>query len=143
MSTTIRFTGGAQLQRNLDLLSTRMSRKVQQQALVEAAEPLRTTMAQLAPRAPGAPDLADHIVIGTARLPQQVAVSVGPAKGFFYGFFLEYGTARQRPQAFMRPAFDRHVASGLTLKVIMGSLWRALIARGFGSARTSGGGTGV
>jgi len=143
MSTILRFTGGAELQRNLDALSTRLSRQVQRQALTEAADPIRTTMAQLAPRAPGPPDIAANIVIGPARLPQQVAVGVGPAKGFRYGFFQEYGTVHHRAQPFMRPAFDRHVASGATLKLILGSLWRALIGRGFGSARSGGGGTGL
>lgn len=143
MSTTVKIIGGAELQRNLDALSTRLSRQVQRQALVEAAEPIRTSMAQMAPRAPGAPDIASNIVIGTARLPRQTAVSIGPAKGFFYGFFLEYGTVRMRAQPFMRPSFDRHVVTGSTLKALMGSLWRAIIGRGFGSTRASGGGTGL
>jgi HK97 gp10 family phage protein len=143
MTPSLRFVGGAELQRTLEALSSRLSRQVQREALTEAAQPIRLTMAQLAPRAPGVPDIAANIVIGTARLLRQIAVAIGPAKGFRYGFFQEYGTVRHRAQPFMRPAFDRHVVSGATLRLLIGSLWRALIGRGVGSTRASGGGTGL
>lgn len=134
MSTKVKIVGGAELQRNLDALSNRLSRQ-KRQTLVDAAEPIRTAMAQMAPRAPGAPDIASNIVVSAT---EQAGISIGPAKGFYYGFFLEYGTVKMRARPFLRPAFDRHVASGLTVKGMMGSIWRALIGRG-----ASGGGTGL
>ena len=144
MSTTIRFTGGAELQKNLDLLTTRLSRSVQRQALVEAAEPIRLTMAQLAPRAPGAPDIADNIVIGDRPTPAAGrglgrAERRGSSTGSTWST-APCGSARSRSCGRRSIATSR---VALTLKVIMGSLWRALIGRGFGSTRASGGGTGV
>jgi HK97 gp10 family phage protein len=146
MSATIRFTGGAELARNLDALSTRLSRQIQRQALKEAGEPIRQMMAQRAPIEPGAPDLAANIVISTAR-PKGwgstvVAIAIGPAKDFFYGFFQEYGTVHHRAQPFVRPAYDQQVVSGRTLNQIKEFLWRALISRGFAGTRGSGGGVG-
>lgn len=86
MSVTMKIEGGAELAKTLDGLSARLSKKVMREALENAGEPIRKDMQIKAPRAPGAPDIADHMVIGTARGNKTTtAVAIGPAKGFFYG----------------------------------------------------------
>ncbi len=125
-------------------------------ALTGAAEPMRATMANLAPRAPGAPDIADHMVISRItkigdveggqwekKLDSEEAVAIGPARGFFYGVFLEYGTVKMRAQPFMRPAWDQHSAKAL--ETIGRVLWRELAAAGISQSSVGGavsGGTG-
>jgi HK97 gp10 family phage protein len=126
-------------------------------ALKVAAEPIRARAAAIAPRAPGLPDLADHIVIGTVRGPD-AAVAIGPEPAFFYGSFLEWGHRisegrgdqlnpfRQAgggfvaPEPFMRPAFDGE--SQESVAIMSAELWRALAAKGR-STRSSGGGGGL
>jgi HK97 gp10 family phage protein len=92
--------------------------------LVNAAEPMRATAADLAPRGPGrGPHLADNIVIAeTTRLPggrgrwrdiedHEHVIAIGPAhkpNDVFYGVFQEFGTAHHPAQPFLRPAFDQH-----------------------------------
>jgi HK97 gp10 family phage protein len=138
----MRIEGGAKLAATLRSLPDRVNRSVQREALREAGELIRARASAMAPRAPGAPDLADNIGISNAR-PEDgaVAIAIGPTKGFFYGYFQEFGTSRHGAQSFMRPAFDGEGGRGL--KVIMASLWSALVRRGFGSTRGSGGGVGL
>lgn len=113
------FAGGKGLAAALRTLPQALSRSIVLEALKEAAEPMRSRMAQLAPREPGKPDIADNIGISVAnrlgdvgggrwqaRHDEEHAVAVGPTKDFFYGIFQEYGTSRHRAQPFMRPAFD-------------------------------------
>jgi HK97 gp10 family phage protein len=85
--------------------------------------------------------LADNIVISNER-PDGGAVwiAIGPSRGFFYGYFQEFGTSRHRAQAFMRPAFDSEGTRAV--KIIAAEMWTALIRRGVGSGRSSGGGVG-
>lgn len=45
--------------------------------------------------------------IGTDMDPDGLGASVGP--GAFYGVYVEWGTSRMAPRAFMGPAFDRQV----------------------------------
>jgi len=140
MSVTMQVTGVAELSKALGSLSTRMSRKIQRDALVEAAEPIRRQASATAPRAPGEPDLADNIVISNARPADgSVGVVVGPSKPFFYGTFQEWGTSRHGAQPFMRPAFDGNVQT--SFKSILVATRRILLSKGLiGSARTGGGG---
>ena len=68
MKMTMRIEGGDRLARNLAQLSTRVNKNVLRGALTRvAAEPIRARASDLAPRDPGAPDLAEHIVISTGR----------------------------------------------------------------------------
>lgn len=129
----MRFEGGAELAKAFEQLTARVSKRTLRESLEEAAEPMRRNMSSLAPRAPGAPDLADNIVIATARTKsvegnQSAAVAVGPAKEFFYGFFQEFGTVHHPAQPFMRPAFDGGVSK--VLSGLARSLWTALASRG-------------
>lgn len=126
------FEGGKELAANLETLSKALSRKIQREALMEAAEPMRSRMSELAPRSntSSAVHLADDIVIAPARGQdqQEVAVAVGPSPQTFYGSFQEFGTARHEAQPFARPAFDEEVDEALD--ILAAALWRELAARG-------------
>lgn len=137
MKVHVRFEGGQQLAKTFDQLSTRMSRKIQRDALMEGAEPIRKSASVYAPRAPGAPDIADNIGITAIHARQDVTVAVGPTTGFFYGLFQEFGTTRHGAQPFMRPAFDTEAQRSLA--AIGGAMWRSLISRGFATARAGSG----
>jgi HK97 gp10 family phage protein len=150
---SMQFDGGARLAKTLAALPENVSGQVLRQALLAVAEPMRATMASRAPRRPPAPDLADHIVVSPVssiagvdggkaeRLADtEAAVGIGPAKGYFYASFLEYGTVKMSAQPFMRPAFDEHVAG--TVKALALQLWVALTSRGFSGGAGAVGGTG-
>lgn len=139
---SLKVEGGERLARELRGLSNRVSRNVQREALKEGAELIRARASALAPREPGAPDLADNIAVSNA-LPEDgsVGVAIGPTRNFFYGFFQEFGTSRHSAQPFLRPAFDSE--GPRALKVIAAAMWDALIRRGGGSGRASGGGVGL
>jgi len=137
--------GAADLRKRLSELPQAVSTKVQRQALLTGAEPLRAAAAALAPRdeQSSGPHLADNIVIGVQsrrKLGQSglsasemdlagegTIVEVGPAlqpSNHFYGRFQEFGTIHRAAQPFMRPAFD---AQGRTsLRLVMASLWAAI-----------------
>jgi len=133
----INLTGCAELARALNAVALTVRRRALYGALKAAAGPMRDRMAQLAPRRPPQPDLADNIVISVARKVGsvaggrweavdefQAAVAVGPEKRFFYGLFLEYGTVRMSAQPFMRPAFDS--TGGDALKILKDELWQLM-----------------
>jgi HK97 gp10 family phage protein len=138
MKMKVRIEGGAALARTLNALPDKVSKSVRMQALRAGAEPLQQTMSQMAPRRPGPPDMADHIVVSAVRKggvtsiisdEDTSAVAVGPEKKFFYGFFQEYGTVHHAAQPFARPAFDATVNQ--SIGIIMKALWAALIGKGF------------
>jgi HK97 gp10 family phage protein len=135
----MRFEGGAELAKAFQQLTTRVSKSTLRNALEDAAEPMRRRMSEMAPREPGAPDMADNIVISTARTKsfegvQSAAVAIGPEKRFFYGFFQEFGTVHHGAQPFVRPAFDGGVTRALS--DIARSLWTALASRGISRSST-------
>lgn len=139
----VSFQGGAELAATLRSLPTRISRPVQREALFAVAEPMRARMARLAPREPGAPDIADNIVIsggrgGTDKSTGQekaISVAIGPSKGFIYGFFQEYGTSRHGAQPFMRPAFDSEAPK--VVPALAQALWVELAGRGINPSTTT------
>lgn len=131
----MRFEGGQELAAALASLPARVSKRVVKEALTDAAEPMRASMARLAPRAPGAPDIADNIVVSAGRGGKDAfgdvraqSVAVGPSRGFFYGYFLEWGTSKMSPRAFMRPAFDSTAPQ--VINEIAPRLWTELAGRG-------------
>lgn len=134
--------GGAAVASGLQELSTRLSRKVLRTALEDAAEPMRAAASAKAPRAPGAPDLAENIVISNARPADgSVGIAVGPSKPFFYGWFQEFGTSRHGAQPFLRPAFDSEVER--TARAVKDAAWRELMRRGIVGSRGSSTGGGL
>lgn len=126
------FDGGPELEAAFNALSARVGKKVLREALFDGAEPMRAESGRLAPREPGAPDLADHIGVMALRDREHMAtVGIGPDdKAFFYDLFQELGTARHGAQPFYRPAFDANIETALG--IIGKELWRQLTARGFG-----------
>lgn len=135
MKFTMKIVGGNKLAKALAQLPANVNARVQRQALREGGELIRAHAASIAPREPGAPDIADNIGMSSARSidEKEVAIKVGPTKGFAYGLPLELGTRHMSARAFLRPAFDAMAPAALAK--ILGSLWRAVISRGFGSAR--------
>lgn len=134
----MRIEGGDKLAKALESLSPRLSKKILREALIAGGEPMRRLTAQRAPRAPGAPDMADHIAIAAVRdQNNQASVGIGvDDKAFFYDLFQEWGTARHKAQPFYRPAFDETAPE--SIQIIGAELWRQLTARGF-SVRTADG----
>jgi len=137
---SLKIEGFKELAANLRALPDALQRSVILDALTDAAEPMRARMGQLAPRRPGAPDIADNIGISVAnrigdvgggrweaRSDTEHAVAVGPTKNFFYGLFLEYGTIKMAARPFMRPAFDTTVQTSLT--ILSQRLWDAIRAQ--------------
>ena len=111
------------------------------EALRAGAEPVKERMRAMAPRAPGAPDLADNIGVGVARVGEEAAIAIGPTKNFFYGLFQEEGTSRHGAQPFARPALD--ATQQEALGIVGATIWHELIRRGAVSTRSSGGGGGL
>lgn len=122
-----RVEGGRDLAKALDQLTPRVGKSFAREALMDAAEPYQQTASQLAPHEPGAPDLKQNITISPVRAEALATVAVGPAKGFFYGFFQEYGTKHHGAQPFMRPAFDTKTPD--VLAKLSAALWRLLAGR--------------
>lgn len=128
MKGSFTFTGGPELAANLRALPKAVSRSAAIDALLEAADPMVTVARRTAPREPGAPDIADNIEarpgrggkdeFGDERMP---SVAWGPVKGFYYGYFQEFGTVKHSAQPFMRPAFDSQKERSIS--VLMRRLW--------------------
>ena len=128
--------GFAELDRALTRLGGALSEAIVEQALIEAAEPMRAAMAALARRGAGAgPHLADHMLAARTDehelTSREVVVEVGPElrpADFFYGYFLEYGTAKHHAFPFARPAFDETV--NRVLARFVDAVWVALARQG-------------
>ncbi len=128
MKMSVKFEGGAELARTLNALPTRLSRQIKREALLDSAEPMVAVARRMAPREPGAPDIADNIEAQASRGgldafgdEKATTVVIGPARGFFYGYYLEFGTVKMGAQPFMRPAFDSQ--KDRTLALIRERLW--------------------
>lgn len=90
-------------------------RALSQEALAEAAEPVREAASAKAPRG-ATGTLQSGIVVATSstahRVWQKTAgadrakVGVGPDRDAFYGMFQEIGTSFHAAQPFLRPAVD-------------------------------------
>src|SRR5262245_59948169 len=118
--------GGPEMNRILNRLAEHLRKEILYKMLFVAGEPIRSRMAQMAPRgseehrpdqAPG--HLADNIGISPVTRPVNVAgmsfdpdnpsraaVAIGPTAAYFWGVFLEFGTVRMGAKTFARPAFD-------------------------------------
>jgi HK97 gp10 family phage protein len=144
---SIKFEGGAALAKTLEALPAAVAGRVLKAALLEGGERIRARAAQLAPRAPGSPDLADNINLAPVRRNVDEAavgaevVGIGVPRRFFYDAMLEFGTRHQPAQPFYRPALDEE--GDRAIKTIGAALWAALARRGATSGRGSGGGVGV
>ena len=134
----MRFDGGTKLAQELRAMSARLRTNVVVSALMSAAEPMRSTVARFAPHEPGAPDIRANIVVSRVRAERgAVTVAVGPAVGYRYGFYQEYGTRFHSAQPFMRPAFDSQAEGAL--RRIGVEMWQIIIGRGGGTERSTSG----
>lgn len=127
-----RFEGGDRLAINLDRVRTNASRKMMRDSLREGAQPMRDRVAAAVRRAPGSPDLADHIVVGTSkpRGEDVAAISVGPSKeertdqpGRRFdeqAYYLEFGTLYRAATPFMRQGMS---ATGQALDTMKEPVW--------------------
>lgn len=108
----IKVDGLSELKRKLDKLPEELRRYALNEAAKAGAQPIRDEAARLAPRAssPSHPELghlADHIaVFEPTKTAKGVSVRQGPAAGYYWGRYLEFGTSKMPAQPFMRPAFD-------------------------------------
>jgi HK97 gp10 family phage protein len=149
MKTGIRIEGGAELAKALQQLSVRVSKNVLRDALLDvAAPPLERGMARRAARAPGAPDLAEHMTTSVAASSgRSAAVVVGPSTevrsdqpGTTFdeqGRYVEFGTVDTPMQAFARPTFDSDAPKVIT--PMGAALWATLVGRGFSRPSVAGG----
>jgi HK97 gp10 family phage protein len=132
---TMSFEGGTELAKELDRLSTRLSKPIVRGALAEGGAPIQKRMGQLAPHEPGPPDIRDNIGMNIARRSEEMAALViGPVKGFAYGLPQEIGTIHHAAQPFARPAFDEQAPKAIP--IIGQALWRELAARGVSRSET-------
>jgi hypothetical protein len=134
------FEGGEDLVRALTAQSVEFRQEALIEALTEAAEPMRSRMASLAPKGPDAPHIAQNIVVwklarveGFSLAPGSAAVGVGPRKGFAYGLPLEMGfhhapDGKPLPaRPFVRPGFEQERDGALT--AIGRKLWDLITGR--------------
>lgn len=108
---------------NLRELPQRVGRLALRKALLKAAEPVAVVARSLAPDDPNtpAPDLRSSIIVSGSLTRSQrrskpkqneVEVYVGPSRSagrnvLNYASFQEFGTIKQPPHPYMRPAWDR------------------------------------
>lgn len=120
---TMRVDGGKELAATLRALPTATSRNIRRDALEAAAEPMVAVARRLAPHEPGPPDLRANIEFQhiKATTKTESRLTWGPLRGFYYGYYQEWGTTRHPAQPFMRPAFDQNRERSLALMVR--SLW--------------------
>ena len=123
--------GDKDLMKALNVLAEKVKKKTLQDALEDAAEPIRARMEAMAPTGDLAPHIKDNIGISPATKVEGVrlhedaaAVAIGPTKGFFYGWFLEFGTVEMPAQPFVRPAFDAEHRGALSR--LKGAIWTLL-----------------
>lgn len=130
MIPTLSFEGSAELQKALEQLPARVSKRFQLEALEHAAVPMKRSMEMKAPHEPGKPDLKDSITISRTKGEdrQEMAVAVGPSRAGWYGSFQEFGTAHHAPQPFVRPAFEEQ--AGAALQRLSADIWASLAGRG-------------
>jgi HK97 gp10 family phage protein len=146
MKVRVKFEGGQALAAALNQLSQRASKGVMRDALLSvAAPPMQAGMRARAARAPGAPDLADNIVVSVAPARgNTAAVIVGPSNALRadqpdktfgeQGLYLEVGTEDTPMQAFARPTFDE--VAPKVIAPIGAALWRELAGRGISRPTT-------
>lgn len=131
------FQGGQELQKALEQLPARVSKRFQLEALEHAAEPMRRAMELKAPVGPDRPHLRDTMTISRVRGHdvKEAAVAVGPAKSGYYGSFQEFGTAHHAPQPFVRPAFAEKAQEAM--QRLGADIWASLASRGISRSVSS------
>lgn len=80
-------------------------KKAAKEVLEEVSDDVAETAKSFAPIAGG--ELRDSITSEVTEGTGGVTAEAGPE--VYYGRFVEYGTSKMAPQAFMGPALDRHI----------------------------------
>lgn len=125
----IRLEGVPELQRNLREI-VRQAPDATRTEMLDGAETLRQRVANLVRRAPGSPDIADHIDINTDGENVVLGPSTDergdqPGRQFDeQGRMLEYGTRYMPAFPFMRPVFESEGES--TSRDIVTRVWQRL-----------------
>ena len=119
-----RMEGADQIARKLRQLAKSLSAEEIVTALLEAAEPIRSRAASLAPRSPVAPHLTDNMVVEALETGEEPMVGVGPSKQVPYGGFVELGTRDMAAQPYLRPAFEQNIS--IALASVGQRLWNVL-----------------
>ena len=136
---TVEVEGLSDLLDNLEDLKQSTQVNVQKRALTKAAEPIAKTAQSLAPVGTG--KLERSITIGTRLSGSQkegfekesaVEIYIGPAP-LVQAITSEFGTFRQSPRPFMRPAWDENKEEALTL--IVSELWSEILKAADRAAR--------
>lgn len=116
MAAELELSGLDELLNQLREVSNKASR-VENAALLAAAESVQNTASRLAPRSVETRrpigHLADNIVISKVTKKDGVKyVAIGPARGdnnvFFYAKFIEWGTSKKPARPFMQPAYEQN-----------------------------------
>jgi len=113
MAVRMTFKGAEEMTVVLRRVAKGLSLVEMKENLRQGAELIRARAAQLAPRGPTAPHMADHII--TQLDDRGLAVFVGPEQEFFYAKFHEFGTIKMWGSPFLRPAFDTEQTRALTV----------------------------
>lgn len=125
---SMKFEGGADLAKAFDQLAPARARAILREALAEGAQVIADYAKSIAPRRPGMPDIADHIVVGRSTSTEGgeggAAVVIGPERPYHYGLPLELGTYKMPAEPFMRPALDTKADEALA--IIGEAAWREL-----------------
>ena len=119
MTVTVKVEGLSDLLSGLEELKKATATNVQKRALKEAAEPIEAAAKQGAPVRTGF--LQEKITISSKLSPRQkstspklskIEVYVGPPS-MARGIVAEFGSVKQSPHAFMRPAWDGNKQAAL------------------------------
>ncbi|WP_304615843.1 HK97-gp10 family putative phage morphogenesis protein [Paracoccus sp. (in: a-proteobacteria)] len=143
MTVTVKLSGFAELDKELERLSKSMGRGVLRRGLMKAAKPLAQLAASKAPVDPvGGGTLRDSIMVGAKLNGRQtklhrrmfrddrssIELFVGPSylmgDGGRHGHLQEFGTEHHGPQPFMRPAWDQD--QNAMLERLSQELWSEL-----------------
>ena len=142
MELKVDFKGLDELKKAFDLLPKRVAVKAASKAVREGAKIIQKAARAKVPVDTG--NLRRSIsvkILNKKRDAMQVAALIGPGTGYFskrgknkgkrandgfYGFFVEYGTAKTAAEPFMRPAYDEN--TGAVQQKIMDVIGEAIEA---------------
>lgn len=97
--------GGEELRDRLKAIAKGIDVDLAEEAMLEAADPMRQRAVEGAPRRRGV--LAEHILLGAAaQEPGAATVGINIDKKAFYWHFVEWGTRFMAAIPFLRPAYD-------------------------------------
>ncbi len=126
MKVTMKLEGLSDLVNSLKELPKATSTNVQKRALKEAADPIETSAKSSAPKRTGF--LEESITVSSKLSPRQKSSNVKESKVEIYigppsmprGIVAEFGSVKQAPHPFMRPAWDANKRTAfLTIRNIL------------------------